>query len=127
MPMATTSQVLYDGQRNIIMQFAGISDGTDEIRVVKVDLTALLPKPVGVKVKKITYDIPQGIVRVQWDADDPVQLADLSGWNELDYTKMGGIVNSGGDNPTGNIIFTTLGFEAGSNYNIKMEMVKRFP
>lgn len=127
MAMATTIQILHDGQRNLIMQFSGISDGTDEYRAVKVDVSALNPRPIGVKIRKINYDIPVGIVRLEWQADDPVLLDDLTGWNAVNYKKMGGIFNNDGNNPTGNIILTTMGFEPGSNYSIMMEMVKRFP
>ncbi len=127
MAMAATIQTLHDGQRNLVMQLSGVSDGADETRVVKVDMSALNPRPIGVKVRNITYDVPQGIVRLEWQADDPVLLVDLTGPNSICYEKMGGIFNNDGNNPTGNILLSTMGFEPGSNYNIKLEMVKRFP
>lgn len=130
MTVAITSQVLFDGQRNLVMQFQGISDGTNDT-VVLVHLADLNPIPLGVKVMCATYDVPVGIVRLTYEGDEPVQIADCSGWNTLQFGKIGGVVNTIGapadNNSNGDILATTMGFEAGSSFNIKLEMIKKYP
>lgn len=123
----TTSQVLYDGTRNVVMQFTGVSDGADpESNVVKVDMSALNPRPASVKIMKSTYDVQGGVVQLSWAAVEPVPFLMMEGHDEFDYEKIGGMVNGGGDTASGNILLSMLGFEAGSTYSIKLEMVKKF-
>ena len=130
MTVAITSQVLYDGIRNLVMQVQGVSDGTNDT-VVLVDISELNPVPQSVKVLCVTYDVPFGIVRLAYEGDEPVQIADCCGWNELDFKKIGGAVNTIGapadNNSNGDILATTMGFEAGCTFNIKLEMVKKYP
>jgi len=130
MAVVITSQVLYDGVRNLVMQVQGVSDGTNDT-VPIVHLADLNPVPQGVKVMCITYDVPFGIVRLTYEGDEPVQIADCDGWNSLDFTKFGGVVNTIGapadNNSNGDILATTMGFEAGCTFNIKLEMIKKYP
>ena len=127
--ITTTSQKLHDGARNVVMQFTGISDGgvgDQETNVVKVDVSLLLPVPTSVKLLLATYEVVGGLVQLLWDADDPVPFLNLASVNEIDYRKIGGLVNPVGPTGSGNILFSTMGFDAGSSYSIKLEMVKRF-
>lgn len=124
--MLTTSQVLHDGKRNLVMQFTGISGGDDETLVPKVDVSELSPPAKSVKVTKVTYDISGGLVRLIWGADDPVAFLELTGPNVIDYCGIGGLKNGGGDTATGDILMTTLGFELGASYTITIEMTKKF-
>ena len=125
--IAATSKVLHDGVRNSIMQFTGVSDGAGpETNAVKVDASELDPAPASLKVTKITYDVSGGVLRLSWAADDPVQFADLTEQNVIDYEKFGGLLNGGGDTANGDILFSTLGFEAGSSYSVTIEMVKKY-
>lgn len=124
----TTQQVLYDGPRNLVMQFTGICDGQgDESAVVKVHMADLERTPKSVKIMGIEYDVNGGVVQLLWAADSPVPFAILSDFNDLDYTQMGGLTNAGGDTANGDILLSTLGFEAGSSYMVKLTMVKKFP
>ncbi len=128
MAMATTAEVLHDGVKNVIMQFTGISDGTNETNVVKVDISELNPRPLSVKVQNIQYDVSGGFVRLAWAADVPIVIADVTGPDSICYEKFGGLFNrEDANNPTGDIVFSTMGFEAGSNYQIKLEMTKKYP
>ena len=128
MAMQTTSQVLFDGPRNLVMQFTGISDGAgDEANAIKVHMADLNPVPKSVKVKKVTYDVSGGLVQLIWAADVPVPFLTLSSVNVFDYEKMGGQVNGGGDTANGDILLSTLGFDAGASYSVTLEMIKKFP
>jgi hypothetical protein len=126
MAVQTTSQVLHDGVRNLVMQFTGICDGTgDEVAAVKVRMTDLSPVPLSVKVQKLHYDISGGLVNLLWAATENVPFLTLSGFDTIDYCKIGGMRNGGGDTANGDILLSTLGFDAGSTYSITLEMVKK--
>ena len=74
---------------------------------------------------KITGDVSGGILQFLWAADDPVPFLNLSQYVELCYDKIGGLQNGGGDSANGDILFSTLGFDAGSSYNVTLEMKKK--
>jgi hypothetical protein len=127
MAIAATSQVLYDNTRNCVMQFTGIADGNDvENNVVKVDASELTPVPQSLKITEITYDVNGGIVQLSWAADNPVPFVNLMGHHTIDYAEINGMVNAGGDSANGDILLSTLGFEAGSSYSVLLKMVKKF-
>lgn len=128
MAVQSTSQVLYDGAKNVVMQFTGIGDGMgDETAAIKVHMADLTPVPTSVKVKLLTYDISGGLVQFLWAAAENRPFLTLSGYNTIDYSKIGGMPNGGGDTANGDILISTLGFDAGSSYSITLEMVKKFP
>ena len=128
MAIAATTQVLNDGPRRLVMLFTGICDGQgNEVNVIKVRAADLVPIPKSVSVLKISYDISGGLVQLLWSAADPVPFLVLSGYNVIDYTSVGGLANGGGDTANGDILVSTLGFDAGASYSIMLEMVKKFP
>lgn len=127
MSVQTTSQVLHDGIKNVVMQFTGIGDGMgDEVAAIKIRMSDLTPVPSSVKVKCLSYDISGGLVQLLWEADENQPFLTLSGCYDKDYKKIGGIPNGGGDTATGDILFSTMGFDAGSTYSITLEMVKKY-
>lgn len=127
MAVAATSQIIYDGTRNCIMQFTGIGDGNDgENNIVKVDASELSPAPKSLKVTNITYDVNGGIVQLLWSADAPVPFVNLMNIGEIDYDLTNGMPNAGGDTANGDILLSTLGFESGSSYTVRLRMVKKY-
>ena len=127
MAMTVTSKVLYDGVRNVTMQFTGTSDGSgDEALVTKVDVSTLNPPCERVAVKKTTYDVAYGLLEMYWDALTPVKFASLGGAGVFDYEKIGGLQNVPfEEDVTGDILFSTKGFELNSTYTVTLEMVKK--
>ncbi len=127
-----TSQIIVNGNRNLVMKFTNESDGTGESAVKKVDAAsstfATVPwnnvPGVHLKVQRITYDVQGGSVRVQWDASSATDMVILEFAGVMDQTFFGGFKNPGGAGATGSILFTTVGFAAGSSYTITLEMVK---
>lgn len=129
MAITTTSQVLYDGLRNVTMQFTGTGDGAgDETNALKVDCAALNPPCKSVAVKLVSSDIGYGVVELLWE-DGMGQHVPFLEMTEagapFDYRKIGGLKNGGPDTATGNILFSTKGFELGSTYSITLEMKKK--
>jgi hypothetical protein len=48
-----TTQIIQDGERNCIMKFTNVSDGTGESAVVKVDVSALQSNPSGIACSEV--------------------------------------------------------------------------
>src|SRR3990167_3607174 len=126
MPITATTQILHDGERNLVVQLTGISDGTgQETNERKIDVSELSPPCAAFKSRKISYNVSYGAVKLTWDAMVPVDFLLLDGQGEFDYCSMGGLVNSGGDTKTGDLLLSTIGFELNSTYSILIEAVKK--
>lgn len=127
MAITATSIVLHDGQRNAVMQFIGVSDGSgQEIGEVKVDVSELNPPPKAVKVNRIEYSVDGGSIKLSWDADVDADFAILSGQNFFDYCNINGMTNSADMPNSGDILLSTMGFEVNSSYTIKLDLIKKF-
>jgi hypothetical protein len=122
---AVSSQILTDGERNVVMKFTNVSDGTGETNALKVDVSSLVGAPATVKITEIEYDISGMQVEMLWDATTKVPAFILSsGQQHLDFSKGGGITNNAGAGVTGDLLFTTIGATAGSTYAIVLHMKK---
>lgn len=132
MAMSATVRVVHDGTRNVIFELTGLSDGEGpaETLVRKVRCRDLQPPCQSVKVTHIDYAVSYGVVSLLWDAMQPKEFVVLEGSNEFDFTKNGGITNdlvsAGDDSATGDILLTATGFDAGSSYSLRLNMVKKF-
>jgi len=130
MAIATTSQVLNDGPRNTIIHLTGIGDGQGDVSLGTIVDISTLSQPVDrVRVKRVTYDISYGVVRLLWEANTNVEflvLGGQGGGSPLDYSRFGGIPNKAGETATGNILYDTIGFELNSTFTITLELVKRY-
>lgn len=129
---AVTSQTIFDGEREAVMKFTNISDGTGETAVLKVDVTALAKSSFdkacdGVTLDRIHASINGMSVALLWDADADVPAVILApGMYTFDHGKRIQLPNNAGAGKTGNILFTTIGASAGDTYSIVLEMVKSY-
>ena len=125
--ITTTVLKLHDGERNVVMQFSGVSDGEgNEVNERKVDVSSLTPPCSSVSIRKMMYEVSGGIVELKWDADDPVVFDRLAKTGIVDYSRIGAVINGGGPSATGDILISTLGFDSGSSYSVKLEMIKKY-
>ena len=131
MAAAVTSQTIQDGERNCIMKFTNVSDGTGESAVAKVDVSALASNAAGVscsevRVLRVSHAIVGMSVQLFLDATSNVLLMELadSSNGHMDFDDFGGIPNNAGSGKTGDILFTTKGHSSGDTYSIVLEMVK---
>lgn len=122
------------GSKRAIVHLTGISDGTGETNVVKVDRSAMiLPgtaiAPTKLHVASIRWNI-QGFqyIKLVWDhtADDTISL--LSGNGYENYETYGGLrdPNTSNDAVTGaigDIILTSIGAANGATYDITLEVI----
>tara|TARA_R110002012_G_scaffold321819_1_gene551621 strand:- start:434 stop:841 length:408 start_codon:yes stop_codon:yes gene_type:complete len=128
---AVTSQTIIDGERNCVMKFTNVSDGSGESAVAKVDVSALQANTAGtscseVRVMRVSHAVVGMSVQMFLDATDNVLLAELaeSSNGHMDFTDFGGLPNNAGSGKTGDILFTTKGHSSGDTYSITLEMVK---
>jgi len=129
---AVTSQTIFQGDKQVIMKFTNISDGTGESGVVKVDVSALTPyqgKPcIAVQIDRI-YAMTHGMeVRMYWAATTPQLIVTVpqNVMNTLEFGDFGGIDNNAGTGKNGNITFTTVDYTAGDMYTIILVMRKLY-
>lgn len=128
---AVTTQTIIDGERNCVMKFTNVSDGTGESAVAKVDVSALASNAAGVacsevRVMRVSHAIVGMSVQVFLDATSNVLLMELaeSSNGHMDFKDFGGLPNNAGSGKTGDILFTTKGHSSGDTYSIVLEMVK---
>ena len=128
---AVTSQTIQDGERNCVMKFTNVSDGTGESAVAKVDVSALAANAAGVscsevRVMRISHAIVGMSVQVFLNASSNVLLMELaeSSNGHMDFKDFGGLPNNAGSGKDGDILFTTKGHSSGDTYSIVLEMVK---
>jgi hypothetical protein len=130
---AVTTQTIQDGERNLVMRFTNVSDGTGESAVKKVDVSALAANSAGqacteVHIQRIYWMTVGMSVKLEFDADTNVLLthipADATG--DEYYDNFTAIPNNAGSGKTGDIDFTTVGHSSGDSYSIILEMIKRY-
>jgi len=131
---AVATQTIFDGERMAIQKFTNISDGTGENKVLKVDVSALLPNNLGIACNAVTitkiHASTHGLeVLMYWDAttDVLIQTIPQNSSYTLDFEKFGGLTNNAGTGKTGDILFSTSDASAGDEYTITLEMVKHYP
>ena len=126
-----TTQTIIDGERNCIMKFTNVSDGTGESAVAKVDVSALSSNSDGkacseVRIMRVSHAIVGMSVQLFFDATTNVLLMELaeSSNGHMEFKEFGGIPNNAGSGKTGDVLFTTKGHSSGATYSIVLEMVK---
>ena len=126
MTITTTSQIVHQGPRNLVMHLTGICDGTgEENKVVKINVATLVPRCDEVKIMRIEGNVAYGVVELFWDALVPVKCLELSDNIDFDYTRSGGLGNNAGGGKTGNLLLSTVGFELNSTYSLHLELRKK--
>jgi len=128
---ATTSQVLVDGARKLVMKFTNHSDTTGETSALKVDVSTLATYKgqacTGVRIDKVSYSTTMP-VQIEWNATANVVALIVEGHDEFCFRDYGGVHNTAGAGKNGDIDFSTVGtLTADDTYTIVMEMTKEFP
>jgi len=126
-----TSQTIFDGEREAVMKFTNVSDGTGESGVLKVDVSALNSSAFGkacdgVTLERIHASINGMSVSLLWDATADVPAVILApGMYTFKHDRIQ-LPNNAGAGKTGDILFTTIGASSGDTYSIVLEMVKSY-
>ena len=126
-----TTQTIIDGERNCVMKFTNVSDGTGESAVAKVDVSALAAKSAGtacseVRLVRVSHAIVGMSVQLFFNASTNVLIMELaeSSNGHMEFGDFGGIPNNAGSGKNGDILFTTKGHASGDTYSIVLEMIK---
>jgi hypothetical protein len=126
------TQILFEGDKQVIMKFTNNSDGTGESAVTKVDVSTLAPyqgRPcVAVQIDRI-YHMTHGMeVRLLWGATTNLTIMTVpqNSAQTMDFNDFGGLNNNAGAGKTGNILFTTLGVNSGDSYTIILVLRKLY-
>lgn len=126
MANVTSTQIIIDGPRNVVVKAMGTLDTSDVTGLVIINAAALLLVPPKLKIMKINYTISDGMnVRLDWDATTDVPAITLSGQDHIKFDKFGGLVNNAGAGRTGNILLSTLGWSGVKTYSLTLEMRKQ--
>lgn len=126
MALTITSDMLHDGEINSVVHLTGFSDDMgDPEPVVAVDASELIPAARAVKVKKVSWAVLNGTVKLAWaTATEPIPFMNLSGQGETDFCHIGG-ARCTSDEATGDILLSTDDFGDGSNFTVTIEMRKK--
>jgi hypothetical protein len=119
-----------NGWKRVVIQMTGLSDGTGETAVTKLNISELRTTsgsvPTRTAVERIEYNIYGKTVKLEWDRAPKELISLLNGaggpsQGVLDWKKQGGLVDPGkaGDG-TGDILLTTTDATSGDSYDITM-------
>ena len=129
----TTNTIVYDNNQNLQVLLTGYSDGSpNDTLLVAVDLSQVTYTPPFVAIRKMDWDVNGGVVKLYWDAPDPVQFETLASIGNRNYNYVGGLKNPTKNSEfpnlgsNGNILLSTVGFDVGSSYTIRIQMRKKF-
>ena len=130
---AVATQTIQDGERNAVLRFTNVSDGTGESNVVKVDVSALAKNARGqscteVHIQRIYWATVGMSVKLDFDASTNVLAIGLPADSTGDeyYASYSAIPNNAGSGKTGDILFSTTGHSSGDTYMIILELLKRY-
>ena len=121
-----TVETIFSGQRRKVIHLTGISDGTGESAVIKMDISTFTfnngQVPTYTTIDMIDYNI-QGFtaVRLYWDhtTDDEIALLP-AGNGTIDWNAIGGKTDPRTTGGTGDIVLTTDGETSGATYDITL-------
>lgn len=126
------TQILFQGDKVLVMKFTNASDGTGESAVKKVDVTTLATYQgkacTAVQIDKI-YGLTHGMeVRLLWEATANVTILTFpqNAAQTMSFDEFGGLDNNSTTGKTGNILFTTLDASSGDSYTIILVMRKLY-
>jgi hypothetical protein len=129
---AVTSQVIFDGSKRAILKFTNISDGTGESAALKVDVSALTPYN-GAPCSSVSIERIEAVtigmgIDILWDATADALCMTLGSdqFFTFDFTRFSGLTNNAGAGKNGDILFTTIGADAGDRYTIVLELLKDY-
>lgn len=136
MANSTTTQILIDGPRNVVVKFEGVLDTSDLSTTTVLDpalLTSMLssdPNRLATKLRidYIECNVEDGLsVNLFWDATTPVRIEELTGRDVYNYKCFGGLQNNAGATGfTGKITATTEGWGSGiKSFSLLITCVKQ--
>lgn len=122
------SRIFKDGTDSAGFLFTNKSDGTGETEVVKIDASELNfanTNPI-VDITICSWYISSGkSVEVMFDGTPNSTAIILTGSGSINFTRGTGEIKNDANTPTGDILFSTIGFANNDIYSILLEVKKR--
>ncbi len=122
------TNMLFSGGRRHVVHLEGISDGTGETNVTKVDLSGLHlfdgSKPRSLALMDVSFNIDTfSYVTLYWQRDaSNIEMVTLKGRGSISYASYGGLQDPNRDGTgTGNILLSSVGAASGATYQIDLE------
>jgi len=120
MANVTSTQIVQDGPRNVVIKVEGILDTSDLASTVIVDPATLggmgntgAIKALDLIVDRIQFSVEDGLeCRLAWDASTPTRIVELQGRGTEKYERFGGLPNNSGAGRTGKILLSTQGWSS---------------
>lgn len=112
MAMSFTFSVLENSARNYILQITGVDTGTTTAYTSDGSSTGIIAAngytpTTSLKVRRFVYNTTNCAVRAQWHQTSNAELANVSGYGEIDLCNTQGLINPKGAGSTGDIDLTT--------------------
>ena len=115
------------GNHRVVVQLAGLSDGSGETDVIKIAMSDL-KTPAGNVPAKTAVEWIQGqilgmTVTLEWDRAPHAEIIRLNAHAQeshpdIDWTSFKGKVDPGGDDRTGDILLTSTNTDSGDSYDL---------
>lgn len=135
MANSTSTQILVDGPRNVVIKFEGVLDTSDLGSTVVADPATLdymvdstKSRATKLRIDHLIFAVEDGLsVNLFWDATTPVRVEELVGRGKADYHRFGGLQNNAGATGfTGKITATTEGWGSGiKSFTVILHLVKQ--
>jgi hypothetical protein len=126
-----TSQILMDGNQNVVVHAVGTLDTSDLASTDLLDPATLLqtnPVSTQLRVDRIRFTVEDTLnVILSWDATADVVAYNCIGRGVLDATLFGGLQNNAGAGKTGKIQISTQGWAASGiiSFDVTVECTKQ--
>jgi hypothetical protein len=118
MANSVTTQVLEDGDKNVVVNVVGLLDTSDYAAATLLDpatLTTRIPPANRLAFVKAEFAVEDTLtVNLLWDATADVLFQTMMGRGELDWRSVGGIPNNAGAGVTGIVNLSTQGWSGGA-------------
>lgn len=120
-------KVVFSGTKEYEVHLMGLSDGTGESAVKKIDVSTLTAgngKPVtGIAVEHIRANIHGETVLLSAAGTSAIDMIRLGeGLNQMDFRKSGGLVFKNTGTGANNVLLTTTSQVSGSTYDITLRI-----
>jgi hypothetical protein len=137
MANVTGTQILEDGDRNVILKLTGKLDTSnvslttllDPATLSSVNTSGLNPQKAStLAIETVTFDIEDGLaVNLYWDADVDVPIWYFVGRDKMNMEFTGFLQNNAGTGKTGKILYDTSGWTSGTkSFSLVIQCIKQW-
>jgi hypothetical protein len=137
MANSVQTQILEDGDRNVVVKLVGILDTSNVSLTTLLDPATLTSvntsglnsqKAETLAIKKVTFDIEDGLaVNLYWDATTDVPIWRFTGRAMANAEFVGFLQNNAGAGKTGKILYDTDGYSSGVlSFSLLIECIKQW-